>query len=101
MLLQSAAQLSFELDQPGLLVYTIYNDTASVNPTMVNPPAPFQIGNGRVPVFAAASLGSINITACGNYSLLPSSSYLVQYYIRDKYGETQTDVFASTVRTGS
>ena len=85
---------------PGLVVYYVYNITANADPNSPVGPPPFQIGNGRIPVFAANQLGALNITACGNYTLAPDSEYLLQYWIRDKFGQSQTQVQVAQIMTG-
>lgn len=95
-------QISFALTTPGLVIYSISNVTLATPVDSAMGPGAKQVGNGRIPVFMGGStdIGYLRMTGCSGVSLVPSSQYLVQYWIRDKFATRDTIVQATLVSTG-
>lgn len=98
------SRLSFALTAPGLVIFSVSNVT-------LNTPADsesylgvgsVQVGNGRVPVFSGGpnDIGYLTLNGCNGSVLYPSSQYLVQYWIRDKFATMDTVVQAKLLQTG-
>ncbi|KAK9817698.1 hypothetical protein WJX72_000826 [[Myrmecia] bisecta] len=96
-----AIEMKFQLDQPGLLIYTVFNiSVPNPNPDSGIAPPHIQIANGRVPVFGADDIGDINITACSPYTMLPGQQYLLEFWVRDKHGQSESVAVNELAYTG-
>lgn len=98
-----SVQISFALTAPGLVIYSISNVTLATPVDSAMGPGARQVGNGRIPVFMGGpnDMGYLTMTGCNGTSLVPSSQYLVQYWIRDKFATRDTIVQVMLVSTGS
>lgn len=101
--INSSVQISFALTAPGLVIYSVSNVTLATPVDSATGPGSKQVGNGRIPVFMGGpnNVGYLNMTGCNGSVLVPSSQYLVQYWIRDKFATTDTVVQATIVTTGA
>ncbi len=101
--LQDSIQINFALTAPGLVIFSISNVTLSTPVDSSYGPGSMQVGNGRIPVFTggANDIGDLTLTGCNGSVLYPSSKYLIQYWIRDKFATTDTVAEATLVTTGS
>lgn len=97
------SQLSFSLTVPGLVIFSVSNVTLVTPVDSSQGPGSKQVGNGRVPVFSAGptDIGYLTLQGCNGTSLVRSSQYLVQYWIRDKFATMDTVVQVTLITTGA
>lgn len=102
-----SVQISFALTAPGLVIYSIYNVTGATPVDSGRGPGSLYVGNGRIPVTMGgpSNVGYLTMTGCNalnqSVPLAPSSQYLVQYWIRDKFATRDTVVQAALATTGA
>ena len=97
------SQLSFSLTVPGLVIFSVSNVTLLTPVDSSQGPGSKQVGNGRVPVFSGGpnDIGYLTLQGCNRTALVPSSQYLVQYWIRDKFATMDTVVQVTLITTGA
>ena len=100
---QGSIQLKFALTAPGLVILSLSNVTLATPVDSSYGPGSMQVGNGRVPVFTggASDIGTLVLTGCNGSVIYPSSKYLIQYWIRDKFATMDTVAQAALVTTGA
>ena len=97
------SRISFALTAPGLVIFSVSNVTGLTPVDSYVGPGAQQVGNGRVPVFSGGpnDIGNLTIQGCNGSRLYPSSQYLVQYWIRDKFATMDTVVQVALLQTGA
>ncbi|KAL3148640.1 hypothetical protein ABBQ38_014063 [Trebouxia sp. C0009 RCD-2024] len=97
------SQISFALTVPGLVIFSVSNVTLVTQVDSPLGPGSLQVGNGRIPVFSGgpADIGYLSLKGCNGTTLVPSSQYLVQYWIRDKFATMDTVVQVKLITTGA
>lgn len=100
--LQGSVKIDFALTVPGLVILSVSNVTQSVAADSISGPGSLQVGNGRIPVFTGGpnDIGELTLRGCSGAAVRPSSQYLIQYWIRDKFATMDTVVQAALVTTG-